>query len=83
MSRLTIAQFEDILIEQLEWSSSVTVSATDSLRDDLGLDSMRLIHLLLHLELEHGLVIPDKHMSALPKMRVEELMSVLQEVIHD
>ncbi len=44
---------------------------------------MRLIHLLLHLELEHGLVIPDEHMSALPKMRVEELMSVLQEVIHD
>jgi len=33
--------------------------------------------------LEHGLVIPDEHMSALPKMRVEELMSVLQEVIHD
>ncbi|MFL0200684.1 phosphopantetheine-binding protein [Exiguobacterium acetylicum] len=83
MSRLTIAQFEDILTEQLEWSSSVAVSTTDSLRDDLGLDSMRLIHLLLHLELEQGLVIPDEHMSALPKMRVEELMSVLQEVAHD
>lgn len=83
MSRLTIAQFEDILTEQLEWSSSVAVSTTDSLRDDLGLDSMRLIHLLLHLELEHGLVIPDEQMSVLPKMRVEELMSVLQEVIHD
>lgn len=83
MSRLTIAQFEDILTEQLEWSSSVAVSTTDSLRDDLGLDSMRLIHLLLHLELEHGLVIPDEQMSVLPKMRVEELMSVLQEAIHD
>ncbi|WP_323679144.1 phosphopantetheine-binding protein [Exiguobacterium indicum] len=83
MSCLTIAQFEDILTEQLEWSSPVAVSATNSLRDDLGLDSMRLIHLLLHLELEHGLVIPDKRMSALPNMRVEELMSVLQEVIHD
>ncbi|WP_215084592.1 phosphopantetheine-binding protein [Exiguobacterium sp. s78] len=83
MSRLTIAQFEDILSEQLEWSSSVAVSTTDSLRDDLGLDSMRLIHLLLHLELEHGLVIPDEQMSVLPKMRVEELMSVLQEAIHD
>ncbi len=25
MSRLTIAQFEDILTEQLEWSSSVAI----------------------------------------------------------
>ena len=83
MSSLTIAQFEDILTEQFEWSSSVAVLASDSLRDDLGLDSMRLIHLLLHLELEHGFVMPDERMASLPHMQVEELLSVLQEVVHD
>lgn len=69
--------FCQIVEEQLEVTMQQPVTGGERLRDDLQLDSMRLLQLLVHLELEHGYVLADEQLAQLPQMTVDQLLRSL------
>ena len=76
-SLLDYTSFCQIVEEQLEVTMQQPVTGGERLRDDLQLDSMRLLQLLVHLELEHGYVLADEQLAQLPQMTVDQLLQSL------
>ncbi|QNR20787.1 hypothetical protein HNY42_07505 [Exiguobacterium sp. Helios] len=74
---LDYTSFRQIVEEQLEVTLRQAVMGGERLRDDLQLDSMRLLQLLVHLELEHGYVLADEQLAQLPQMTVDQLLQSL------
>lgn len=74
---LEYTSFCQIVEEQLEVTMQQPVTGGERLRDDLQLDSMRLLQLLVHLELEHGYVLADEQLAQLPQMTVDQLLRSL------
>ncbi|OIN66913.1 hypothetical protein BLD48_08130 [Exiguobacterium sp. KRL4] len=74
---LDYTSFCQIAEEQLEVTMEQPVTGGERLRDDLQLDSMRLLQLLVHLELEHGYVLADEKLAQLPQMTVDQLLQSL------
>ena len=57
--------FEDvkkILVEQLHCDESV-VTPEASIKEDLGADSLDILQLLMTIEEEHGITIPDEELA--------------------
>lgn len=75
--RLDYTSFCQIVEEQLDVTLQKEVTGQELLRDDLQLDSMRLLQLLVHLELEHGYVLADEQLAQLPQMTVDQLLQSL------
>ena len=62
--------FEDvkkILVEQLHCDESV-VTPEASIKEDLGADSLDILQLLMTIEDEHGIVIPDEELATFEKV---------------
>jgi acyl carrier protein len=74
---LDYTSFCQIVEEQLDVTLQKEVTGQELLRDDLQLDSMRLLQLLVHLELEHGYVLADEQLAQLPQMTVDQLLQSL------
>lgn len=74
---LDYTSFCQIVEEQLEITLRQELTGQELLRDDLQLDSMRLLQLLVHLELEHGYVLADEQLAQLPQMTVDQLLQSL------
>ncbi|VWX37724.1 phosphopantetheine-binding protein [Exiguobacterium oxidotolerans] len=69
--------FHQIVEAQLDVILPIEVTGQERLRDELQLDSMRLLQLLVHLELEYGLVLADEQLGQLPQMTVEMFLAAL------
>ena len=69
--------FYQIVEAQLDVILPMEVTGQERLRDELQLDSMRLLQLLVHLELEYGLVLADEQLGQLPQMTVEMFLAAL------
>ncbi|WP_214850378.1 hypothetical protein [Exiguobacterium sp. s193] len=69
--------FYQIVEAQLDVILPMEVTGQERLRDELQLDSMRLLQLLVHLELEYGLVLADEQLGQLPQMTVEIFLAAL------
>lgn len=69
--------FHQIVEAQLDIILPIEVTGQERLRDELQLDSMRLLQLLVHLELEYGLVLVDEQLGQLPQMTVEMFLAAL------
>ncbi|WP_214767498.1 MULTISPECIES: phosphopantetheine-binding protein [unclassified Exiguobacterium] len=69
--------FHQIVEAQLDVILPMEVTGQERLRDELQLDSMRLLQLLVHLELEYGLVLADEQLGQLPQMTVEMFLAAL------
>lgn len=69
--------FHQIVEAQLDVILPMEVTGQERLRDELQLDSMRLLQLLVHLELEYGLVLADEQLGQLPQMTVEIFLAAL------
>lgn len=69
--------FHQIVEAQLDIILPIEVTGQERLRDELQLDSMRLLQLLVHLELEYGLVLADEQLGQLPQMTVEMFLAAL------
>ena len=70
--------FEDvkkILVEQLRCDASV-VTPEASIKEDLGADSLDVLQLLMTIEEEHGIVIPDEELAAFEK--VQDIVNYLE-----
>ncbi|MGX8238778.1 hypothetical protein [Exiguobacterium undae] len=74
---LDYTSFCQIVEKQLDVTLQKEVTGQELLRDDLQLDSMRLLQLLVHLELEHGYVLADEQLAQLPQMTVDQLLQSL------
>ena len=62
--------FEDvkkILIEQLHLEG-VEVTPESKIMEDLGADSLDILQLLMTIEEEHGITIPDEELAAFKKV---------------
>ncbi|ASI35119.1 hypothetical protein A0126_05895 [Exiguobacterium sp. N4-1P] len=70
-------RFHQIVEAQLDVILPIVVTGQERLRDELQLDSMRLLQLLVHLELEYGLVLADEQLGQLPQMTVEMFLAAL------
>lgn len=70
-------RFHQIVEAQLDVILPIEVTGQERLRDELQLDSMRLLQLLVHLELEYGLVLADEQLGQLPQMTVEMFLAAL------
>ena len=55
-------QVKDILIKQLRLTG-VEVTRDSKIKDDLGADSLDVLQLLMTIEEEHGIVIPDESLA--------------------
>lgn len=53
------------------------------LNEDLALDSIMLLQLFVHLELEHGLAVPEDAVIGDDLQRVGDLVSLLQHWQHE
>lgn len=63
--------FEDvkkILVEQLRCDESV-VTPEASIKEDLGADSLDILQLLMTIEEENGIVIPDEELAHFEKVQ--------------
>lgn len=69
--------FHQIVEAQLDIILPIEVTGQERLRDELQLDSMRLLQLLVHLELEYGLVLADEQLGQFPQMTVEMFLAAL------
>ena len=69
--------FHQIVEAQLDVILPMEVTGQERLRDELQLDSMRLLQLLVHLELEYGLVLADEQLGQLPQMTIEMFLAAL------
>lgn len=69
--------FHQIVEAQLDIILPMEVTGQERLRDELQLDSMRLLQLLVHLELEYGLVLADEQLGQLPQMTLEMFLAAL------
>ncbi|MBQ9515623.1 MAG: acyl carrier protein [Ruminococcus sp.] len=70
--------FEDvkkILVEQLHCDASV-VTPDASIKEDLGADSLDILQLLMTIEEEHGIVIPDEELAQFEK--VQDIVDFLE-----
>ena len=70
--------FEDvkkILIEQLHLEN-VDVTPDSKIKDDLGADSLDILQLLMTIEEEHGITIPDEELATFDK--VSDIVSYLE-----
>lgn len=70
--------FEDvkkILVEQLHCDESV-VTPEASIKEDLGADSLDILQLLMTIEEENGIVIPDEELATFEK--VGDIVSYLE-----
>lgn len=70
--------FHQIVEAQLDIILPMEVTGQERLRDELQLDSMRLLQLLVHLELEYGLVLADEQLGQLPQMTLEMFLAALK-----
>ena len=69
--------FEDvkkILVEQLHLNPD-DVTPEAKIKDDLGADSLDILQLLMTIEEEHGITIPDEELAAFTK--VQDIVSYL------
>ena len=55
-------EVKKILIEQLSLQD-VEVTPASGIKDDLGADSLDILQLLMTIEEEHGIVIPDEALT--------------------
>lgn len=69
--------FHQIVEAQLDIILPMEVTGQERLRDELQLDSMQLLQLLVHLELEYGLVLADEQLGQLPQMTLEMFLAAL------
>ena len=70
--------FEDvkkILVEQLRVDESI-VTPEASIKEDLGADSLDILQLLMTIEDEHGIVIPDEELATFEK--VQDIVDYLE-----
>ena len=70
--------FEDvkkILVEQLHCDESV-VTPEASIKEDLGADSLDILQLLMTIEAENGIVIPDEELATFEK--VQDIVNYLE-----
>ena len=70
--------FEDvkkILVEQLHCDESV-VTPGASIKEDLGADSLDILQLLMTIEEENGIVIPDEELATFEK--VQDIVDYLE-----
>ncbi len=70
--------FEDvkkILVEQLHCDESV-VTPEASIKEDLGADSLDILQLLMTIEEENGIVIPDEELATFEK--VQDIVNYLE-----
>ncbi|WP_026828661.1 phosphopantetheine-binding protein [Exiguobacterium artemiae] len=74
---LDYKSFCQIVEEQLDVNLRQELTGQEFLRDGLQLDSIRLLQLLVHLELEHGYVLADEQLAQLPQMTVDQLLQSL------
>lgn len=71
--------FEDvkkILIEQLHLEN-VEVTPESKIGEDLGADSLDILQLLMTIEEEHGIVIPDEELATFEK--VQDIVDYLEQ----
>ena len=54
---------KDILIKQLKIKNK-EITPESKIKDDLGADSLDVLQLLMTIEEEHGIVIPDEELAA-------------------
>ena len=79
MSRvLDHTSFRQLVRDQLDVVLPEELTGQERLRDELQLDSMRLLQLLVHLELELDLILADEKLGQLPQMTVDQLLQSLQ-----
>ena len=55
-------QVKELLIQQLH-ITGVEVTPDSKIKDDLGADSLDVLQLLMTIEEEHGIVIPDEALA--------------------
>ena len=75
--------FEDvkkILVEQLHCDESV-VTPEASIKEDLGADSLDILQLLMTIEEENGIVIPDEELATFEK--VQDIVNYLEENVEE
>lgn len=56
-------QVKELLIDQLH-INGVEVTLDSRIKDDLGADSLDVLQLLMTIEEEHGIVIPDEALAS-------------------
>ena len=52
-----------ILKKQLHLGNDVEVKLESKIKDDLGADSLDILQLLMTIEEEHGIIIPDEELA--------------------
>ena len=68
-------QVKALLIKQLKLKD-VEVLPTSRIKDDLGADSLDTLQILMTLEMEHGIVIPDEVLPTL--LTVGDIVNYLE-----
>lgn len=66
-----------VLAERMSHPSASAFHSDAHLRDDLGLDSSSVLQLLVHLELDHGLALPEEAVMNQDLDTVRQLLEVL------
>ncbi|MCT4780448.1 MULTISPECIES: hypothetical protein [Exiguobacterium] len=70
--------FRQLVRDHLDVVLPEELTGQERLRDELQLDSMRLLQLLVHLELELDLILADEKLGQLPQMTVDQFLQSLQ-----
>ncbi|MGQ4879488.1 phosphopantetheine-binding protein [Billgrantia sp. LNSP4103-1] len=73
-----LAAIVDVLRRHLPQAELSRFAPEARLNEDLALDSIMLLQLFVHLELEHGLAVPEDAVVGDDLQRVEDLVVLLQ-----
>ena len=65
-----------ILIKQLKLKDSVSVNPESKIMEDLGADSLDILQLLMTIEEENGIVIPDEELASF--VTVQDIVDYLE-----
>lgn len=65
-----------ILIKQLKLKDSVSVNPDSKIMEDLGADSLDILQLLMTIEEENGIVIPDEELASF--VTVQDIVDYLE-----
>lgn len=65
-----------ILKDQLHLKDDVVVTLDSKIKDDLGADSLDILQLLMTIEEEHGIVIPDEELAKF--VTVKDIVTYLE-----
>ena len=60
---ITYTEFQEMLARQLRLSSPDEVKPGSRIKKDLGADSLDILQLLMRIEDQYGIVIPDKALA--------------------